>query len=229
MADVQALGQQVKHINKAQRKVSKLLETGERRQAGTKMHRWLEGGVQKHLQVLHAQAHQFRAGRPLKNKPDQEDSESALRGVVRGKRLAPPSQLFRNRGYTERFPLGSISEIGSNVAEDADPALIAMLKIVPDLRKDAMQDIETQIVFPNVAEYLDVVKRRKLGTFATAHDTSTDCRPQQSHDAPVVQGFPSFTASSSPLMNLRIEGFLTGIRNGTMTEEKVPGNFSIKA
>jgi hypothetical protein len=163
MADVQALGQQVKQINKAQSKASKLPQSGEKRQAGSQMDRWLGDGVQKHPQVMHAQTH------PLESKPIHGVPGSAPRGIILGKRSASALLRSYDGSYTGKLPPTSEPEFEKLVADDADPALIATWRIVSDLQKDAMQDIEAQVIVPTVFEYLDVVKRRKLGTLATGH------------------------------------------------------------
>jgi hypothetical protein len=99
---------------------------------------------------------------------------SAPRGIILGKRSASALLRSYNGSYTRECPPASEPEFEKLVADDADPALIATWRIVSDLQKDAMQDIETQVIVPTVFEYLDVVKQRKLGTLATEHGTSID-------------------------------------------------------
>ncbi|KAI4632114.1 uncharacterized protein J4E87_001585 [Alternaria ethzedia] len=228
MASVQALGQHIKQTNKAQKKVSKLLRARERRQAASYLDDWLEGGVQKDVRVMHTQAHQSDAEDTLKSEPAHDALGSAPRGVVLGKRSASTPLQTDDRGYTAEMPSFVQPELDDVVAGDADPSLVAMWQVVPDLQKDAMQDIKTQIIVPTVVEYLDIVKRRKLGTLAAGNGTSADYRLLQSQPAVVAQTLAKHSASSSSPLNFRIEGFLMGIRNGTMTDEKVPNNFSIK-
>ncbi|KAI4675058.1 uncharacterized protein J4E88_007962 [Alternaria novae-zelandiae] len=228
MASVQALGQQIKQTNKAQKKVSKLLRARERRQAASYLDDWLEGGVQEDVRMMHTQAHQSDAEDTLESNPAHDASESASRGVVLGKRSASTPLHPDDRSYAGGLSSSVQPELDDVVAADADPSLVAMWQVIPDLQQDAMQDIKTQIIVPTVVEYLDIVKRRRLGTLATAHDTNTDYGPQQSQPAVVAQTLAKHSASSSSPSSFRIERFLMGIRNGTLTEEKVPSNFSIK-
>ncbi|KAI4712279.1 hypothetical protein J4E89_002545 [Alternaria sp. Ai002NY15] len=222
MASVQALGQQIKQTNKAQKKVSKLLRARERRQAASHLDDWLEGGV-------HTQGHQSDAEDTLESEPAHDALGSAPRGVGLGKRSASTPLQKDDRSYAAGLPSFVQPELDDVVAGDADPSLVAMWQVVPDLQKDAMQDIKTQIIVPTVVEYLDIVKRRKLGTFATGNGTSADYRLLQSQPVVAAQTLAKHSASSSSPLNFRIEGFLMGIRNGTMTDEKVPSTFSIKA
>ncbi|KAI4926229.1 hypothetical protein J4E85_006521 [Alternaria conjuncta] len=228
MASVQALGQQIKQTNKAQKKVSKLLRARERRQAGAHLDDWLEGGVQEDVRMMHTQAHQSDAEDTLDSEPAHDALGSAPRGVVLGKRSASSPLQTDDRGYAAEISSFVKPELDDVVAGDADPSLVAMWQVVPDLQKDAMQDIKTQIIVPTVVEYLDIVKRRKLGTLATGNGTNADWRLPQSQPAIVAQTLAKHSVSSSSPSNFRIEGFLMGIRNGTLTEEKVPSNFSIK-
>ncbi|KAI4956790.1 hypothetical protein J4E86_005261 [Alternaria arbusti] len=229
MASVQELGQQIKQTNKAQRKVSKLLRARERRQAGSHLDDWLEGGVQEDVRVMHTQAHQSDAGHTLESEPAHDALGSASRGVVLGKRSEPTPLHPDDRSYAGGLSSFVQPELDNVIAGDADPSLVAMWQVIPDLQKDARQDIKTQLIVPTVVEYLDIVKRRKLGTLAAGNGTGADYGLPQSHDAPISRVPPSPNASSLSLTNFRIEGFLMGIRNRTMTEEKVPSNFSIKA
>lgn len=229
MASVQALGQQIKQTNKAQKKVSKLLRARERRQAASHLDDWLEGGVQEDVRMMHTQAHQSDAEDTLESEPAHDALGSAPRGVVLGKRSAPTPLHPDDRSYAGGLSSFVQPELDDVVAGDADPSLVAMWQVVPDLQKDAMQDIKTQIVVPTVVEYLDIVKRRKLGTLATGNGTSADYRLLQSQPAVAAQTLAKHSASSSSPSNFRIDGFLMGIRNGTMTDEKVPSTFSIKA
>ncbi|KAI4910830.1 hypothetical protein J4E90_007086 [Alternaria incomplexa] len=228
MASVQALGQQIKQINKAQKKVSKLLRARERRQAGSHLDDWLEGGVQEDVRMMHTQAHPSDAEGKLESEPAHDALGSAPRGVVLGKRSASAPLQTDDRGYAAEMPSSLQPELDDVVAGDADPSLVAMWQVVPDLQKDAMQDIKTQIIVPTVVEYLDIVKRRKLGTLAAGNGTNADYRLLQSQPAVVAQTLAKHSVSSSSPSNFRIEGFLMGIRNGTLTEEQVPRNFSIK-
>jgi hypothetical protein len=206
MAVVQALGQNAIKTNSARSKVLRLLQTEEKRPAGSKMDRWLDDGVQEHLQVMHAKAH------PLESKPFHGVPTSAPRGIILGKRSTSALQRSYNGSYTRECPPASEPEFEKLVADDADPALIATWRIVSDLQKDAMQDIETQVIVPTIFEYLDVVKRRKLGTLATEHGTSTDYRPSQSHEALAAEMPPDLTSSSWPPRSLGIDGLLKGIK-----------------
>jgi hypothetical protein len=79
----------------------------------------------------------------------------------------------------------------------------------------------------DVVEYLNMVKRRKLGTLATEHDVSIHHCLRPSRDTIVAQMLPNSDMSSSSRRNFTVGSFLQGIKDGTLVEENVPLSFSI--
>ena len=94
---------------------------------------------------------------------------------------------------------------------------LAMWQVIPDPRKEAMRDMETRVVMPTIVEYLNIVKRRRLSTFAIEHDASMHHQLRPPHNALVAQMLPNPDMLSSSPSDFSVADFLQGPQCDTIT------------